>query len=91
MEYAPDIRKEEIMQEGINTFFTGTLGFVLTVFLFVGGILWLVTPFFILSIRERIIRIQALLEEQNENLPSRKQPDYRPPPKKGFFSRRNQI
>lgn len=79
------------MQEGIDTFFAGTLGFILTVFLFIAGLIWLLTPFFILSIRDRIIKIQDLLEEQNENLPSRKQLDYEPRPKKEMLSKRDQM
>jgi hypothetical protein len=79
------------MQEGIDAFFTGTLGFILTVFLFIAGLIWLFTPFFILSIRDRLIRIQDLLEEQNENLPSRKRLDYEPRPKKEMLSKRDQI
>jgi len=60
------------MLEKISGLFTGIIGLFLIILIIIAGVFWFLTPFFIISIRDRLIRIQALLEEQNENLPSRK-------------------
>lgn len=60
------------MLEKISGLFTGIIGLFLIILIIIAGVFWFLTPFFIISIRDRLIRIQTLLEEQNENLPSRK-------------------